>query len=267
MQEFPVAAWSLVWAERDLYDVSAGWLSIPAGTRRCDAYGERFDAAVASPRGDVVALADTTGTTALVLGADGRVVRELARSDDQAQEFRYPLALFTLPDGRTGLVHCPDEASLLVVEDALTGERLVTATGEDGDLYHSRLAVSAGGRFLLSAGWSWQPSDFLAVYDLHGALHGTGVLDPHRDVVRLSRVVEEVGGACFVGEDVVLTTWRGRQVTDEHPGTCSPGGRSTAATTSGSGGSTRRRVTSFRSGTTCSRCTATPACTTAARGS
>jgi hypothetical protein len=49
-----------------------------------------------------------TGTKALLLEPGGKVTRELNRSFHHAQAYRYPLALSALPDGRTGLVHCPE---------------------------------------------------------------------------------------------------------------------------------------------------------------
>jgi hypothetical protein len=55
---------------------------------------------------------------------DGGLIRELGRSYYHADAYRYPLALFTLPDGRTGLVHCPAAYNRLEIEDALTGAPL-----------------------------------------------------------------------------------------------------------------------------------------------
>lgn len=36
--------------------------------------------------------------------------------------YGYPVALFTLPDVRTGGVHCPEDYHRLEIEDARTGE-------------------------------------------------------------------------------------------------------------------------------------------------
>jgi len=49
------------------------------------------------------------GTKALLLEPGGKFIREVNRSYYHAEAYRYPLALFTLPDGRTGLVHCLEE--------------------------------------------------------------------------------------------------------------------------------------------------------------
>ncbi len=76
-------------------------------------YGPQFDAATISPRGDLVALTATAGTKGLLLGPGGDLVREVDRSYYCAHIYRYPLALGTLPDGRTGIVHCPRDYNRL----------------------------------------------------------------------------------------------------------------------------------------------------------
>jgi hypothetical protein len=89
----------------------------------------------------------STGTKALLLEAGGEVIRELNRSYYCTEAYRYPLALFTLPDRRTGLVHCPEHYNRLEVEVARTGELLTGSQDRDpGDFFHSRLAVSPDGR-------------------------------------------------------------------------------------------------------------------------
>ncbi|CAM4301982.1 hypothetical protein NONI108955_19785 [Nocardia ninae] len=118
---------ALVWTDEGLYDVAAGWRSIPldgsSSSSRFSGYGAEFDAATASPRGDVVALVASTGDTGLLLRPDGELIREINRSDYCADAYRYPLALYALPDGRTGLVHCPEDYNRLEVEVAVSGER------------------------------------------------------------------------------------------------------------------------------------------------
>ena len=211
--ELPVPdARALLWQAGDLYDVAAGWrhfrLDGSAPSVRFTPYGPGFDAVVASPDGELVALVESTGTKALLLRPDGRVVREVNRSYYHADAYRYPLALFTLPDGRTGLAHCPEEYNRLEIEDALTGAPLTNAEGRKPvDLFHSRLAVSTGGRHLLSAGWVWHPWSCVAVYDVGAALDDAAVLDSWGDVWDLRGIVQaEVSGACFVDDDVVVST-------------------------------------------------------------
>ncbi|WP_143446020.1 hypothetical protein [Kibdelosporangium aridum] len=66
------------------------------------------------------------------------MIRELSRFDNDADLYRYPLALLTMPNGRTGVVHCPEDSGQLDIEDALhdvgTGDVLAEwpelATGE-----------------------------------------------------------------------------------------------------------------------------------------
>ncbi len=212
---------SLVWHDGMLVNVAAGWTSYPLDgskpTRRYSGYGPGFDAAVMAPGADVVALVASTGTKALLLEPGGRVIRELNRSFYHADAYRYPLALFTLPDGRTGLVHCPEEYNQLEIEVARTGERLTKGQERDlQDIFHSRLAVSPDGRHLLSAGWIWQPFDTAEIYDLSLALKQPRALDaftlddPWTQATRL-----EISGACFTGQDVVVSTTADEPDTDE----------------------------------------------------
>ncbi|MEV6606056.1 hypothetical protein [Kutzneria sp. NPDC051319] len=203
---------TLAWIDGTLYDVAAGWRSFPldgsAGKARFSGYGEQFDAVTVSPGDDVVALVASTGTKGLLLAADGSRIREVNRSFYRASNYRYPLALCTLPDGRTGVVHCPDEYNRLEVEVVETGEGLTAGADRDPvDFFHSRLAVSPSGRYLLSAGWVWHPWDSLYVYDLAGALADPAALDSFGDVFDLRGLVQaEVAGACFLGDDVVVST-------------------------------------------------------------
>ncbi|KAA2262720.1 hypothetical protein F0L68_12575 [Solihabitans fulvus] len=203
---------TLAWVGGTLYDVAAGWRSIPldgsTGTTRFMGYGKQFDAVTVSPRGDFVALTSSTGTKGLLLAADGRVIREVDRSYYHAEVYRYPLVLFTLPDGRTAIAHCPTDYNRLEIEDVLTGACLTDSAGrEPDDVFHSRLAVSASGRYLLSAGWLWHPWSCVMVYDLHRALTQPDALDSPDDGLNPQRLPgAEVSGACFVDDDVVVST-------------------------------------------------------------
>lgn len=155
-----------------------------------------------SPAGDLAALLQTTGTKGLLLKADKRLLREVNRSFYHAEAYRYPLVLFTLPDGRTGLIHCPARYNQLEIEEAVTGDPLV-ARGErtPKDVFHSRLAVSVSGRYLLSAGWVWQPWSCVMVYDLLAALEDPARLDSLGDVFNMRGLIQaEISGACFAFE-------------------------------------------------------------------
>lgn len=210
-QDLPIqGARTLAWVNDALIDVAAGWQQLYPELRppRFIRYGPRFDATCAAPAGDVVALIDSLGTKALLLESDGQVIREINRSYYHANVYRYPIALFTLPGGRTGLAHCPDDYNLLQLEDAHTGERLTATEGrKPADLFHSRLAVSDDGSMLLSAGWVWHPWDVLAVYDLSRALSQSDELDGLGSVLGIRGLANaEVSGACFVGADVIVST-------------------------------------------------------------
>jgi hypothetical protein len=213
---------SLVWPDGALVDVAAGWRRYPLGgsvpVSRYTEYGPGFDAVVIAPAADVVALVRSTGTKALLLEPGGKVIRELNRSYYHAEAYRYPLALFTLPDGRTGLVHCPEHYNQLEIEVARTGERLAGGGDRDpDDFFHSRLAVSPDGRFLLSAGWMWHPLSLAEIYDLSRALRQPRVLDaiPREDPWTQATGVTEISRACFVGQDVVISTSADEPDTDE----------------------------------------------------
>ena len=204
---------ALAWVGGHLFDIAAGWTEYPLDgampTSRYSGYGPGFDAASVAPKGDVVALVQSTGTKGLLLDRGTNLIREVDRSYYHAMAFRYPIALFTLPSGRTGVVHCPKDYNRLEIEDALTGELLTGGIARDAeDFFHSRLAVSSSGRYLLSAGWVWQPWESLVVYDLRRALSDARTLDSVRsEVFAMIGVVQaEVSGACFSADDVVLST-------------------------------------------------------------
>ncbi|MFC9893607.1 hypothetical protein ACFVMC_07930 [Nocardia sp. NPDC127579] len=200
---------ALVWSGSRLYDAASGWRSIPLegspGSSRFDDYGAQFDTATASPLGDVIALVASTGTNGLLLTPDGELIREIHRSDYCADAYRYPVALYTLPDGRTGLAHCPEEYNRLEIEVAANGER-VTADSDRSpeDVFHSRLEVSPSGQYLLSAGWVWHPVDWLAVYKLSCVATEPAVLDSLSGFAHTSI---DVAGACFLdSDDIVIST-------------------------------------------------------------
>jgi hypothetical protein len=171
---------SLAWDGDELVD----WLS--GGRRhRLDGstmdtrvrWGYPFDAAVTLPGSSSAVIYTRTATKGLVL-REGRIVREINRSYYHADAYEYPVALARLPSGREVLVHCPDDYCRLDVEDLATGERLTGAVArQPGDFFHSRLAVSPDGRFLLSAGWVWHPLDQVQLYALEAALNDPRHLD------------------------------------------------------------------------------------------
>ncbi|WP_375770107.1 hypothetical protein NR798_04240 [Archangium gephyra] len=165
-------------------------------------YGYRFDAAVASQDGRYAVIYEKRGTKGILL-REGKQVRELNRSYYHAEVYEYPVALRTLPGGRTLLAHCPEEYCCLELEDADTGERLTRREGDSPDVFHSRLQFSPDGRQLLSAGWIWHPVDAASVFDVARALEQPASLDEH-PVFELGESFLEIHSAAFGARDTVV---------------------------------------------------------------
>jgi len=165
-------------------------------------WGYKFNAAVQSPSGRYAVIYERLGTKGLILEGC-KLVREINRSFYHAGVYEYPVALFSGPDGRELIVHCPDEYCQLEVEDVATGERLTGGPArKPSDFFHSRLAVSANGRWLLSAGWIWHPLDLVVAYDLPAALNCPGLLDKGERAG--SDIDGEINTACFYSDSNLL---------------------------------------------------------------
>ena len=202
-----------MWWGGRLMDVAAGWRLLEEPAPRSGGWAPfgDFDTALMSPLGDLTALVDSDGTKALLLEPGGRVVRELNRSWYCADAYRYPLAMFTLPDGQTAVVHCPEHYNQLEIEVARTGQRLTAVEGrEPADVFHSRLQISPGANRLLSAGWLWHPIGTAVIYDLDDAFRDPKTMDPLWLTTAgdfADALDAEVAGACWVSpDDVVVAT-------------------------------------------------------------
>jgi hypothetical protein len=197
---------SLVWRGDELVDwVVGGRAFLPDGTtrERHVAYSYRFDAAVGSPSGNYAVIHERLGTKGLLL-REGTIVRELDRSFYHANVYEYPVCLFALPGGREVIAHCPDSYCDAVIEDAETGERLsAPSTGDRQSFFHSRLAASPDGRFLLTAGWVWQPWDVVLVWELR--TRPDGLIEFH-EPDRGYQDETEVASAAFAGNDHLLVS-------------------------------------------------------------
>lgn len=200
---------SLRWRGDELIDwVSGGDVWRPDGSfipsRRSWGY-DRFDAAVTDPTGRWAVVYEGTGTSALLL-RDGGILRELHRSPYKADAFLYPVELFTGPDGRTLLAHCPDSYSSPELEDAETGERLTRlASRAPRVLFHSRLAASPSGKRLLSAGWYWHPWDCVTWFDVAAALRDPHLLDaPQGAPYSHQTYMAEESSAAWLDDDRLL---------------------------------------------------------------
>lgn len=171
---------SLVWDGDVLIDWVAGGARYGldgevAAADVCYAYP--FDAAVALPSSGFAVIYTRLGTKGLVL-QDGKTLREINRSFYRADVYEYPIALFRLASGRAVMAHCPQDYCQLDIEDLATGELLTRSSArKPDDIFHSRLAASPDGRFLLSAGWLWHPVDCVGLYDIEQALADPTHLD------------------------------------------------------------------------------------------
>jgi hypothetical protein len=206
----PYTPKSLCWSGDALIDWVSGGIRYGLDGSVADPsirYGYRFDAAVSSQDGRYAAIYEKLGTKAILL-RDGKQVRELNRSYYHADAYEYPIALHTLPSGRTLLAHCPEEYCRLEIEDAETGERLTRRDGESPDVFHSRLQFSRDGRYLLSAGWLWQPVDEAYVFDVTRALEQPESLDRPQPL-ELGESFLEIHAAAFGAGDTLVIVCSG----------------------------------------------------------
>jgi len=199
---------SLAWAGDDLVDWIGGVRMTAAGdVRRFNCgYSYRFDAAVG--RGDVAAMFETLGTKGRLVrlvenpgpGAIGfDEVREIDRGYYHAQEYAFPACILELPDGRGAIAHCPRRYDTLELE-LLDGTPLTRRPVDADDVFHSRLAASPDGRWLLSAGWVWQPWNVACVYDVARALVEPAHLSSSGIRLDLGAFEAEVDAAALSGD-------------------------------------------------------------------
>ncbi len=144
---------SLVWMGDELVD----WAS--SGRRfRLDGtvvtphsgYAYHFDATLVSPNAKYIALYERLGTKGLLLDNSGAVLREINRSYYHANNYEYPLTFLTLPDGRTGIAHCPHDYEKIEIEEVETAKQWTFRDTQPFDFFHSRFAVSSDSCYLLS---------------------------------------------------------------------------------------------------------------------
>ena len=171
--------WSLSWSGDTLVD----WCY---GMRRWDADGNlhnknfmsayAFDLAVPSPCGEFVCVAATNQTKGVIRQQeDFKNVREVNRSYYFADSYSYPVVFATLKNGRTVIIHCPEEYNRLEMEDPKSGERIgyrqdATRTNDDlADVFHSRLSISPSGKWLMSNGWYWHPFETVELFSVEAA--------------------------------------------------------------------------------------------------
>lgn len=208
--ELEHVASSLTWEGDDLVDWVGGGARLRPDGGHVGAgvfYPYDFDRAVATPDGRWSALYTWRGTKAILL-RDGRLHREVDRSYYHAHVTEYPLAFVPSADGWL-LAHCPDEYNQLELEDVATGARRTARTGEDCDFFHSRLQVSPGGRWLISAGWVWHPFEYLQVFAVADALADPAALGRWHAQTELGALYDplvEASSAAFVDDARLLVT-------------------------------------------------------------
>jgi hypothetical protein len=172
---------SLAWWGDDLVDWLGGQRVTLAGEAQRFGVGStyRFDAAVGS--GELGVTFETLGTKGRIarwngvlptpgwipLGVDE--LRELDRSYYHADAYTFPVCVFTLPDGRAAIAHCPRRYDRLDIE-LPDGTLLTPRDGKHDDCFHSRLEASVDGRWLLCNGWVWHPANVAHVFDVARAL-------------------------------------------------------------------------------------------------
>ncbi|MFT3687237.1 MAG: hypothetical protein QM783_20330 [Phycisphaerales bacterium] len=171
---------SLCWGQAGLMDWAGGNAVVDLQTGLANSrigWGSLFDAAIESPSGRYAVIYQRLGTKALLIG-NGKFLRELNRSYYCAEEYDYPIVFIPGPDGAELIAHCPDEYNRIELEDAETGRRIpVRGERKPSDFFHSRLQVSPGGRWFVSAGWIWHPVDWVEVWPLADAIANPAVLD------------------------------------------------------------------------------------------
>lgn len=200
---------SLCWRGDELVDwVNGGSSWAPDGSFQppaLDLGTAGFDAALSDPTGRWSMVYERTGTKGLLL-RDGKILREISRSDYKADAYMFPVCLFLGPEGRVLLAHCPEAYNQIEIEDAETGERLTRSKSRDpSDFFHSRLSSSPNGKRLLSAGWVWQPWDAVVFFDVATALSDPSSLD-HGQGARDSLDVDfpEESSAAWLDDDQIL---------------------------------------------------------------
>jgi hypothetical protein len=207
---------SIAWMGDDLVDWIGGRLVRSDGevVRFGTGHTYRFDGSAAL--GDAAAVFETLGTKGRLMRWNGQVaqrnfvplgfdeIREIDRSYYHAEVYDYPLCFLTLPDGRTAVVHCPKRYDTLEVE-LLDGTPLTKRDLKAEDIFHSRLAVSRDGRWLLDNGWVWHPLSIVAVYDLARALREPEHLSSSGIALDLGDAFDgEVDAATFSGDRLVV---------------------------------------------------------------
>jgi hypothetical protein len=170
------------------YDAYPQWREMPKNMGY--GFGGQFDRSVSSADEKYTLIYTSLGTKGLLLKTPHKLIREVNRSYYCAEVYEYA-AVFYQTANRTFLIHCPHEYCRLEVEDVETGDIITLYKDrKPGDMFHSRLEISPGGRYLISKGWLWHPLDVVAWYDLDECLRNPLLLD-RVDNIKLKRHSED----------------------------------------------------------------------------
>lgn len=174
--------------------------------------GYKFDNSICSTNGRYVFLFERLGTKGILL-KDGNIMREINRSYYMAEVYEYP-AIFINHNNRVYLAHCPVSYCQIDFEDVETGE-LVTniRTRKPADIFHSRLELSVGEKFLMSKGWVWHPLDIINIYNVEECFSNPLLLD--RVDYNYPEVGTEICTASFIDDTKVLVGSSDEVIDDE----------------------------------------------------
>ena len=193
---------TLSWFRNHLIDWANIDVNIPGlpGIPVPRSLGYPFDAAITSEDGQYAFVYRRLGTKG-VLMKHGEEIREINRPYYCSDIYEYPAA-FAVLKGRTYLIHCPLQYRRLDFEDVETGEIVTDVPGRNADdVFHSRLSVSPGNRYLMSAGWFWHPWGIALAFDLEACLSNPLLLDRG---FACSDLKSEIATASFIDDDTVL---------------------------------------------------------------
>ena len=153
---------------------------------------------------------------------NGSLLRELNRSFNCAEAYDYPIAIGKIASGRAVVIHCPNEFDVLEMEDAETGKVLDSLKSKDME-FHSRLNLSADGRFLIDAGWFWHPWCGAAVFEI---AHSKGRTFRFRKKPSFSTAFSaqnEIDSVAFLGNtDLVVASASDYLGEEPEPGSLKP---------------------------------------------
>ncbi len=181
-----------------------------------------FDKAVTCENGIYSAIYQNLGTKGLLL-KNGHALREINRTYYQADAYEYPITFATAKNGKTYLIHCPNEYCQLDFEDVETGEIVTSHPGRKAeDFFHSRLEVSPDNRYLLSKGWGWHPFDYIEVFDIEACMENPLLLDKRNFTPDADA---EICAASFINEHQILlgAAKNADSFYNEEPGQMKPG--------------------------------------------